>query len=124
MTSEPSVRVVCPSLNGRPDLGSSTATLVRQVVDELGSRRYDALVLVGGDGALAVLDELGAKGITITGRLSAGVPRGVVIGGRADGLPIVTRSGGFGDAGGLVDTIRRLRNDPAATSPSEQKEPQ
>ena len=119
---EPSIRVVCSSALPTPSRTSATATLVRQVVDELRARRYDAMVLVGGDGALAVLDELQAKGIAITGRLSAGVPRGTVIGGLADGLPIVTRSGGFGDAGALLDTIRRLRDDPTDTSPPEQKE--
>ena len=122
IANEPGVRVVCtPALPTR-DQRSATAGLVRQVVEALEPGRYDAIVLVGGDGALAVLDELHAQGIQVTGRLSAGVPRGVVIGGLADGLPIVTRSGGFGDARALVDTIHRLRNNPNATASPEQKE--
>jgi uncharacterized protein YgbK (DUF1537 family) len=124
MTKDPSIRVVCTSAVPNVDRGSGTASLVRQVVIELESRRYDAIVLVGGDGALAVLDELQARGIAVTGRLSPGVPRGVVIGGQADGLPIVTRSGGFGDARALVDAVRRLRNQPATTMPPGKKEPQ
>jgi len=125
MTLEPGIRVVCPSVTPRPNHSAgTTTTLVRQVVAELASFRFDALVLVGGDGALAVLDELKAEGITITGSLSVGVPRGIVLGGLADGLPVVTRSGGFGDAGALVKTIRRLRNEPASLDSREQKEPQ
>ena len=60
--------------------------------------RTTALVLVGGDGAAAVLDRLDADGITIDGAIVPGCPTGIVVGGPADGLRLVTKSGGFGDA--------------------------
>jgi uncharacterized protein YgbK (DUF1537 family) len=121
-TEDPEVGVICTFAGAVPGGSSGTVTLAKQVVSELQSRRYDALVVVGGDGALAVLDELRAKGITITGRLTPGVPQGIVTGGLADGLPIVTRSGSFGGPGALVDTIDRLQSEPHRTAPPEQKE--
>lgn len=108
--------------------GSSSASLARRVAAELRQHPYDAMVLIGGDGALAVLDLLGATQLKILGEISAGAPLGIVIGGVADGLPVVTRSGGFGDAGALIDIIRRVRGEPLAppaapgTVSTEQKE--
>lgn len=104
--------------------------LAGRVVAELRRQRYDAIVLVGGDGALAVLDLLGARAVRITGQISAGIPRGILIGGLADGLPIVTKSGGFGDARSLVDIIHCIRTEdetpvlsqPDASAPDQQEE--
>ncbi|CAA9379232.1 MAG: Permease of the drug/metabolite transporter (DMT) superfamily [uncultured Propionibacteriaceae bacterium] len=104
--------------------------LAGQVATELNRQPYDAIVLVGGDGALAILDLLGAMAVKITGQISSGIPRGIVVGGLADGLPIVTKSGGFGDARSLLDIIDSIRTEdetsalaqPDASDPDQQEE--
>lgn len=66
--------------------------------------RFGALVLIGGDGAQAVLNAIGAPQLTIIRPLVEGVPLGLVSGGDFGGLPVATKSGGFGDES-LLSTI-------------------
>ncbi|SEP68439.1 Uncharacterized conserved protein YgbK, DUF1537 family [Microlunatus flavus] len=87
--------------------------LAGRVGDALATRAYDALVLVGGDGAAAVLDRLEADGVDVDGAVVPGCPTGTVTGGPAHGLRLVTKSGGFGDTSALDAIVRGLR-DPAA----------
>jgi uncharacterized protein YgbK (DUF1537 family) len=62
----------------------------------LRTGNFGSILIIGGDGANALLRELGADSIRITGELLAGVPAGVLRGGEAHGITIATRSGGFG----------------------------
>lgn len=78
--------------------------------DALDDRWFDAVVLVGGDGAEAFLGAVGAHGIEIHGRLAEGVPHGRIAGGPCDGLPVVTKAGGFGDDTTLTTVLRTLRS--------------
>jgi uncharacterized protein YgbK (DUF1537 family) len=88
------------------------AALADRVTAELQREPYDALVLIGGDGALAVLDRLGAAQIEIIDNLAPGTPHGTVVGGSAHGLQVVTRSGGFGHVDSLALIVNRLRSRP------------
>lgn len=81
------------------------AAVVRRAMDH---GNFDALVLVGGDGAHAVLDALGALALRITGAIQEGVPRGVIEGGSAAGKVVVTKAGGFGEASALLETVNEL----------------
>jgi uncharacterized protein YgbK (DUF1537 family) len=101
-------RTLTPSEHSR----DVAAALAGRVAAELQRQPYDALVLIGGDGALAVLDRLGAAQIEIVDNLAPGTPHGTVIGGTAHGLQVVTRSGGFGDVDALVHIVSRLRQPP------------
>jgi uncharacterized protein YgbK (DUF1537 family) len=69
----------------------------RRASAKLASGEFDSLIIIGGDGAHALLTELGARAFEVTGELSPGVPLGTLVGGTADGLVVATRSGGFGD---------------------------
>lgn len=69
-----------------------------------------ALVLVGGDGAEAALQELGAIAVRIDRQASEGVPLGHIVGGPAAGLPVVTKAGGFGSTTTLTDVIGAMRH--------------
>ncbi|MBB3051577.1 uncharacterized protein YgbK (DUF1537 family) [Prauserella isguenensis] len=75
------------------------------------------LVVTGGDGARALLAGLGSSGIRLdaTGTdAGAGVATGTVVGGRAEGLPIATKAGGFGESNVLITAahaVRRRRSD-------------
>ncbi|MBG6189984.1 uncharacterized protein YgbK (DUF1537 family) [Arthrobacter sp. CAN_A212] len=69
-----------------------------------------ALVLMGGDGARAVLRETVAQSVVVAGALQEGVPVGVVDGGTAHGLRVVTKAGGFGTPDSLTDIVHQLCN--------------
>ena len=83
--------------------------LAERVARALGERRYEGLVVVGGDGAAAILARLDADGVEIDGAVVPGCPTGVVVGGQADGLRLVTKSGGFGTPHALDEIVRTLR---------------
>lgn len=99
----------------------SAAAIARELADRVSGRLasggFDALVLVGGDGAAAVLDRLSAERVVIGSAVVPGAPEGRIVGGPADGLRVVTKSGGFGDPDTLATLVRRLR-DPAPRQPS------
>jgi len=113
-TSSPIHVVLAPPLEGaHPDAASAGRVVARalaMVVDELVSARSNdvALVLVGGDGASAVLDRLRAEALHVTGALVEGVPVGTIVGGPRAGLTVVTKAGGFGDATTLTQILSKL----------------
>jgi D-threonate/D-erythronate kinase len=90
--------------------GAAAADLAERVAAAVAGHRYGALVAVGGDGAAAILRRLSADHVTVDGAISGGCPTGVVSGGTADGLRLVTKSGGFGDPTTLSTLVRRLRS--------------
>jgi uncharacterized protein YgbK (DUF1537 family) len=67
-------------------------------------RGAGALFITGGDTASLVLAAIGAQGIAVRHEVLTGVPWGVLVGGELDGLPVVTKSGGFG----APDTLLRV----------------
>ena len=67
------------------------------------------LVLVGGDTAINILEALGAGGVVLEGEVLPGIPFGRLVGGKLDGLRVVTKAGGFGDQDALVEAINHLK---------------
>jgi uncharacterized protein YgbK (DUF1537 family) len=63
----------------------------------IASTQIGALVLCGGETAQSVLSRLEVKAIDIQGEIKAGFPCGILIGGIGNGLPILSKAGGFGD---------------------------
>ncbi|WP_422391360.1 four-carbon acid sugar kinase family protein [Arthrobacter sp. N1] len=86
-------------------IANSLASVVQQT---LARASVGALVLVGGDGARAVLDATRAQALRITGAIQEGIPVGVVEGGTAAGMIVVTKAGGFGPVTALLDTVTEL----------------
>ncbi|WP_170068213.1 four-carbon acid sugar kinase family protein [Arthrobacter ruber] len=86
-------------------IANSLALVVQQT---LARTSVGALVLVGGDGARAVLDATRAQALRITGAIQEGIPVGVVEGGTAAGKIVVTKAGGFGPVTALLDTVTEL----------------
>jgi len=78
----------------------------------LGRRRVAGLFLTGGDIAFHVIRAVGARGLRLTRELEAGIPAARLIGGALDGLPVVTKSGAFGDEQTLVRSARYLAAQP------------
>jgi uncharacterized protein YgbK (DUF1537 family) len=66
------------------------------------------LALSGGATARLVCDALGVREIRIEGEIAAGIPRGTIAGGVFDGLPVVTKSGGFGKPDALIQIVDNL----------------
>lgn len=96
----------------------SFAAIVMREVDEtafeplgraIDAGRIGGLVVTGGATARVMLDGLGAAGIDLCGELERGVPWGRVRGGKAGGVPILTKSGGFGSPDCLWRAWRALR---------------
>jgi len=54
------------------------------------------LVLTGGQTAYFVTQVLGASGIEVKGEIEKFIPFGILIGGKYEGVPVVTKAGGFG----------------------------
>jgi uncharacterized protein YgbK (DUF1537 family) len=81
-----------------------------RVARQLLRHPYDAVVLVGGDGAAAALDRVGATAISVHAALAPGVPIGTTSGGAAHGLHVVTKSGGFGGADSLIQIVDLLQS--------------
>lgn len=118
--------IVSPAIRGTDQ---TSASLVRQGLAQItqavmGQTSYRhagdaALVLVGGEGAGAVLLRLGASAIVVTGSLQEGIPVGVASGGILDGVTVVTKSGGFGQPGALTDLLPQLLASSAPELPND-----
>ena len=104
----PDVVVLLPPTE-RGDSAVVAEILAREFATQVAREEWDILGLVGGDGARATLKSLGASGIRILDALIEGVPLGIVAGGTADGTPVFTKAGGFGDADALVECVERMR---------------
>jgi D-threonate/D-erythronate kinase len=83
--------------------------LARDFAEQVEREQWDILGLIGGDGARETLKQLGASGIRIVDSLLEGIPLGLVVGGAADGTPVFTKAGGFGDEDALVRVVERMK---------------
>lgn len=95
----------------RADAGAaaSVADALARIAHVVLERHHvGALVLVGGDGAGAVLDRIGATSIKVAGTVQEGIPVGRIEGGTSEGLTVVTKAGGFGPPDALVEVVAAL----------------
>ena len=69
---------------------------------------FPALFLSGGDTAMRICQALSVRSISLRGEIFPGVPWGVMQGGLADGIFVITKSGGFGEADTLTHLARIL----------------
>lgn len=95
----------------RPDLPPS---LIPRRLAELTARvirrgQVSGVVVTGGDAARALVDELEATGINLRDEVITSVPIGTLVGGPAEGLPVVTKAGGFGDEDTLLNAVETIR---------------
>ena len=97
-------RSLRPSASGTLSefLGSVTRRVAR-------GQKLGALILCGGDIAIATCRALGAEGIILGGEVEAGVPWGRLLGGEHPNLPVITKAGGFGSPDVFRAAIRFLR---------------
>jgi uncharacterized protein YgbK (DUF1537 family) len=87
-------------------VAAALAAVVPRVREETG---LDGLFVTGGAVANATLEAVAADRVRLFGtNVEMGVPLGFAEGGDADGLPIVTKAGGFGAATTIVNCLRFL----------------
>lgn len=79
-----------------PERRLAAAALAQVVAAVLDKVTPDLLVLVGGETALAVYQALKADLLQVTGAPRSGLALGRLQGGSGDGVPILTKAGGFG----------------------------
>lgn len=72
------------------------------------SHRLGGLFLSGGDIAVAVCDGLSVSAIRVHGEVEPGIPAGQITGGRADGMRVVTKAGGFGTPDAMLRSLEYL----------------
>nr|WP_279589107.1 nucleotide-binding domain containing protein [Frigoribacterium endophyticum] len=105
-----------PDVPGGPTdaqrIAEALAVLTDGLVDERGGVDEVALVLVGGEGARAVLRRAGAEALVVRGALREGVPWGTLEGGRLHGTAVVTKAGGFGAAATITEVVTDLLDIP------------
>jgi uncharacterized protein YgbK (DUF1537 family) len=99
------IDIVPPTQAAAPKSREVVDALARQVAP-LGAHA-SALMATGGDTAAALLARCGARGIELADELEPGTSLGITLGERS--LPLVTKSGGFGDEGSLRRIVERLR---------------
>ena len=75
---------------------------VEQVRERITGVAAAALVLSGGDTASLVCRAAGVQRIELCDEIVPGVPRGILHGGVFDGIPVATKSGGFGRSDALI----------------------
>jgi uncharacterized protein YgbK (DUF1537 family) len=78
------------------------------LAEEAARRKPDAVVLTGGATARAVMHRVGARHLRLLGELQPGIPVGVLEDGSWHGTTVVTKAGGFGMPGTLLDVVRAL----------------
>jgi D-threonate/D-erythronate kinase len=76
---------------------------LRQFFDSLSGIRVAALFLTGGDTGTLVCNAIGAHSIDLRDEILPGFPWGILDGGMFHGLPVASKSGGFGDEDALLD---------------------
>jgi len=79
--------------------GHTPAARVRELLQ--GAAR--PLVLCGGDTAALVCSALDVRAIDLRREIAPGIPCGLLVGGAFDGLPVATKSGGFGSPDALIE---------------------
>ncbi|MFO7635581.1 MAG: nucleotide-binding domain containing protein, partial [Caldilinea sp.] len=74
----------------------------------MNHRRVVGVVATGGATTRELCNRWGAGGLELIDEIAPGIALGVVAGGAHDGLVLVTKAGGFGDADALVAIVQRL----------------
>jgi len=112
-------RLSSKDLSGSPIYFGITKTLGQIALSALEESKVDAhdlaLILTGGDTALSILKSLKAEGVEIEGELLEGIVKGRLIGGKWQGLKVITKAGAFGKENALVKIIEILETGSASS---------
>ncbi|MDD2498033.1 MAG: four-carbon acid sugar kinase family protein [Desulfitobacteriaceae bacterium] len=87
------------------DVAMAIGDIVKGLVDK---DIIESLLITGGDTALHVLSALNAEGIDLQEEVLAGIPLGLLSGGKAHNVRIVTKAGGFGAPTAILEVMKHL----------------
>ncbi len=98
-----------------PETSSAHGIAIAGTLGEIARRlvtggQVHNIVATGGDTAVHLCRILGAWGIRLVAELLPGIPMGRLMGGVADGMPVVTKAGGFGSPTAFVDIVQTFNN--------------
>lgn len=86
-------------------IAQALATITEVLFDHA---RIDGLMLLGGEGARAVLGHLGVEALLVNSAIREGIPLGVLEGGKAHGVLVATKAGGFGAPTAIAEIVSEL----------------
>jgi hypothetical protein len=92
-----------PSNTPRAPAAAEIATGMAHLVDRIDPP--GTVVVAGGETLRSLCDALGATSLLVQGRLVPGVPHSIMIGGRWNGVTVVSKSGAFGPPSLLRELI-------------------
>lgn len=98
------VHVAIPPGTGRAEAAERIAAAFMELIARLD--RPGTLVVTGGETLRRVCVALGAGALAVDGEIAPGVPVSRLLGGRWDGLRVVSKSGAFGDTGLLARLLQ------------------
>jgi uncharacterized protein YgbK (DUF1537 family) len=78
----------------RASAAEQIATSIRRLIAEIDPP--GTVVVAGGETLRSLCEAAGASNLLVQGRLVPGVPRSVIVGGRWNGVTVVSKSGAFG----------------------------
>jgi uncharacterized protein YgbK (DUF1537 family) len=79
-----------------------------KIFEHLMQTGIAAIVMTGGDTAALVCEVAGTHAILLRNEVAPGIPWGYLCGGLFDGLPAITKSGGFGSQSSLEEAVQFL----------------
>ena len=92
-------------------VGKSLAAKLGEVLGRIDHTLYDGLILVGGDTAVAVCRSLQTTQLLLLEEVQSGTPAGLLADGPLRGIPVVTKSGAFGDEDTLLHAWKYIRRE-------------
>ena len=91
--------------------GRSLASKLGEVLNCIDRTLYDGLILVGGDTAVEVCRSLHTTQLLLLEEVQSGTPAGLLADGPRRGMPVITKSGAFGDEDTLLHTWKYIRRE-------------
>lgn len=100
---------VTASIEKRTQVASDFANKLSLLTKKaLQSGKFGSLIIFGGDGSAACFKELSIANTQVLGSIEKGVPLSIVVDGPFEKLPIVTKSGGFGEPNLLINIVNQI----------------
>jgi len=111
-TPEKEYKIFSETSHARIDFKMKINEFLAVIVAEIiKTCKLSGLILTGGSTALAIMQNLKAKGMEIKRDLDFLIPVGNLKGGPFDGLPVITKAGGFGGEDVLIKAVKYLRRE-------------
>ena len=94
------------------DMQKPEPSLVTHCFEQIPLHALGGIFITGGDTAALVCAAANMHELWLFGQIQSGIARGYIKGGMLDGLPIATKSGGFGSKDSLAHSIDYLSTAP------------